>query len=105
MNSKTQAPASWRDILHHAVTEPGTLSAAYSAFHAYSLGNQMLAHFQCMMRDIPIGPIATYNAWKDKGRQVRRGEKALVLCQPVTVKRDRGEGAHSAHRDHPFRSS
>jgi antirestriction protein ArdC len=25
--------------------------------------------------------------WKEKGRHVKRGEKALVLCMPVTVKR------------------
>ena len=27
--------------------------------------------------------------WKDKGRHVRKGEKAITLCQPVTVKRTR----------------
>ena len=29
--------------------------------------------------------------WKDKGRYVRKGEKAITLCQPVTVKRRRDE--------------
>ena len=24
--------------------------------------------------------------WKDKGRYVRKGEKAIVLCMPVTIK-------------------
>ena len=29
--------------------------------------------------------------WKDKGRYVRKGEKAITLCQPVTVKSRRDE--------------
>src|SRR2546430_16474190 len=57
-----------------------------SAFHGYSIGNQLLALVQCHMRGIQPGPIATFPAWKDKGRHVKRGERALVLCMPITVK-------------------
>jgi hypothetical protein len=39
------------------------------------------------MRGIEPGPISTYPGWKAKGRQVKRGEKALVLCMPLTGKR------------------
>jgi hypothetical protein len=31
--------------------------------------------------------LATFPKWKGFGRHVRKGEKAIVLCQPVTVKR------------------
>lgn len=74
-------------VLASAVNEPGTISRAYSAFHGYSLGNQLLALMQCAARDITPGPIATFVGWKDKGRFVRKGEKALMLCMPVTCKR------------------
>jgi antirestriction protein ArdC len=45
--------------------------------------------FQCHARGITPGPIATFPRWKELGRHVRRGEKALTLCQPVTIKRER----------------
>jgi hypothetical protein len=31
--------------------------------------------------------MATFMGWKSKGRHVRKGEKAITLCQPVTCKR------------------
>src|ERR1035437_6003216 len=79
--------ASCADLLRSAVTEPGTISEAYTAFHSYSLGNQLLVLSQCLGRGIQPGPIATFPRWKELGRHVRKGEKALTLCQPVTVKR------------------
>jgi antirestriction protein ArdC len=87
-------PASFADLLRTAVTEPGTISTAYSAFHNYSLGNQLLALGQCLARSIAPGPLATFQGWKGKERHVRKGEKALTLCMPVTVKRttETGEG-------------
>jgi hypothetical protein len=75
------------NLLQSAVTEPGIISAAYRQFHSYSIGNQILALVQCAERGIPPGPIATFMGWKDKGRYVRKGEKAITLCQPVTAKR------------------
>jgi antirestriction protein ArdC len=79
--------ASFAELLQQAVNEPGVLSRAYSAFHAYSIGNQLLAWFQCLERGLQPGPMATFPRWKELGRYVRRGEKAIVLCQPVSVKR------------------
>jgi hypothetical protein len=76
----------WNELLRQIVSEPGIIEAAYSAFHDYSLGNQLLAAFQCHTRGLPIGPISTYPGWKAKGRQVKKGEKALQLCMPVTIK-------------------
>ena len=75
------------DLLNRALAEPGIVSRAYSAFHGYSLGNQLLALVQCTERGITPGPIATFMGWKGKGRYVRKGERAIVLCMPVTCKR------------------
>lgn len=83
----TPAPATFAQLLKQAVNEPGVISSAYTAFHNYSLGNQLLALTQCFARGIQPGPIATFQRWKELGRFVRRGEKAITLCRPVTVKR------------------
>ena len=75
------------DLLQKAITEPGIISQAYRQFHTYSLGNQLLALSQCVDRGIEPGPINTYPGWTALGRQVRKGEKAITLCMPITVKR------------------
>lgn len=77
----------WADLLRKAVNEPGVISTAYCRFHSYSLGNQLLALAQCEARGIEPGPLATFPRWKDLGRYVRKGEKALTLCMPITIKR------------------
>jgi hypothetical protein len=74
-------------LLAEAVNKPGSIMQAYSAFHDYSLGNQLLALFECHRRGIQAGPINTFPRWKALGRFVKKGEKAITLCQPVTVKR------------------
>jgi antirestriction protein ArdC len=79
--------ASFADLLRSAVTEPGIISSAYRQFHHYSIGNQLLAWSQCLAHGIQPGPMATYPRWKELGRYVRKGEKAITLCMPVTVKR------------------
>ena len=79
------------ELLHEAVTKPGTVMKAYSLFWQYSLGNQLLALIQAAERGLTVGPIASYNKWRELGRQVRRGEKAIVLCRPVTMKRKASE--------------
>jgi N-terminal domain of anti-restriction factor ArdC len=60
---------------------------AYSAFHQYSVGNQLLALVQCQMRGLQPGPVNTFPGWQARGRNVKRGEPALVLCMPITRKR------------------
>ena len=84
-------PKGFAELLQSAVHEPGTLSQAYRQFHTYSLGNQLVALFQCHEREIRPGPMATFPRWKELGRHVRKGEKALTLCMPVTVKRQADE--------------
>ena len=83
----THTPKAFADLLHSAVNEPGIISQAYRQFHHYSIGNQLLAWVQCLERGIQPGPMGTYPKWKELGRYVRKGEKALTLCMPVTAKR------------------
>src|SRR5260221_14538816 len=87
MTSATIHTPQFSDLLSRALTEPGVVSRAYSAFHGYSIGNQLLALVQCVERGIPPGPIATFMGWKDRGRYVKKGQRAIVLCMPITVKR------------------
>lgn len=105
MNAKIEAPSTWAALLEEAVSKPGKLLAAYHAFHNYSFGNMLLAWSQCTLRDIPLGPIATFNRWKQLGRkvisnaeqaamgfQLENGKSALILCQPRTWKRENDDG-------------
>lgn len=73
-------------LLSDAVSKPGTISAAYRAFHNYSFGNMMAAAAQLEARGIAIGPIASFMAWKEKGRSVKKGAKAIALCMPINCK-------------------
>ncbi len=83
---KNQKNIKWAELLVSAVSEEGQLMAAYSAFHNYSLGNQLLAWFQCVSRGIEVSPINTYKGWQEIGRQVKKGAKAIELCMPVIKK-------------------
>ncbi len=90
----------FRTLLEEAVTKPGTMMKAYSLFWNYSIGNQILAFFQAHQRNIPLGPIASFNRWKELGRYVKKGEKALTLCMPIACKRTVKErGADGADVD------
>lgn len=81
----------WTELLVKAVNTPGVISTAYRRFWNYSVGNQILALFQCIQRKIEPGPIHTFIGWKDLGRSVKKGQKALTLCMPVTIKCKRGD--------------
>lgn len=65
---------------------PGVIASAYRRFWNYSVGNQLLVWFQCLQRNLEIGPINTFLGWQDCDRYVKKGEKALVLCMPVQCK-------------------
>ena len=56
-------------------------------FHNYSIGNLLSAHFQLLERrggldGEGIDLLASYKLWQKKGRQVRKGEKALWILAP-----------------------
>src|ERR1017187_8188836 len=67
-------------------SQPGVIHEAYSRFWNYSLGNQILALMQCRARVIEPGPLASFNRWKELGRHVRKGQRALELCMPLKLK-------------------
>lgn len=80
------AQHSWADLLKEAITKPGIIHEAYSRFWNYSFGNQLLALMQCRARGIEPGPLASFNRWKELGRHVKKGEKAITLCMPIKIK-------------------
>lgn len=83
--SEVQRPE-WMNLFESILSEPGRLGEFYSAFHSYSLGNQVIAMEQMRMRGIPISPIASFKGWKEKGRSVAKGQKAIALWMPVVAK-------------------
>jgi hypothetical protein len=87
MTRRNDAPAAWSALLSDAVSRPGVVSEAYSRFWSYSVGNQLLALWQCMFRKLEPGPINTFLRWRELDRTVKKGAKAITLCMPVTVKR------------------
>ena len=75
----------WMALFDEALSQPGLLSDAYRQFHHYSAGNAMLIALQAMFRGLPLGPVASFKAWLNKGYAVKKGEKALAMVMPVTV--------------------
>jgi hypothetical protein len=64
------------------------------------VGNQILAVVQCQLRGLEPGPINTYPGWQALGRSVKRGERALTLCMPVTRKVRDEESQDSENESH-----
>jgi antirestriction protein ArdC len=93
---------SWAALLENAVKKPGHIHEAYSRFWNYSIANQLLALFQILARGAQPGPLATFKKWKELGRHVKKGEKAISLRIPVscsstkTVKKDDGTTVEEA---------
>src|SRR5499426_238005 len=108
MNTHTQSSTDipkWSALLVEAVNKPGLIMEAYSAFHHYSIGNQILALVQCQMRGLQPGPINTFPGWQALGRNVKRGERALTLCVPITRKVRSEETTDTDDKDeHTFTS-
>lgn len=86
-NTNTTTQQHWAELLKAAVEQPGLMLQAYSNFHGYSVGNQLAAILQCNLRGITPGPISTYVNWQKLGRHVKKGEKAIELCMPITYKK------------------
>src|SRR6266571_5216942 len=102
-SSSAPPPVEWSTLLADAVNTPGVTHDAYSRFWNYSSGNQLLAWFQCISRKLDLGPINTFLGWIDCGRHVKKGEKALTLCMPVTVKaRKASDGADQQDDEKTF---
>ena len=89
MDASTRDTTSFEQLLHEALTDPGLLSEAYRAFHRYSVGNQLLAALQLRRRGARLAPIAAFHTWRtEHGRHVRKGEKALALWMPLTIRKE-----------------
>jgi hypothetical protein len=81
MENQSPAIPKWSALLIEAVTKPGLIMKAYSAFHAYSTGNQILALVQWQMRGLQPRPVNTFPKWKDLGRFARtRGRADARSC-------------------------
>src|SRR5262245_56757877 len=93
----------WTSLLVEAVNQPGLIMEAYSAFHNYSIGNQILALVQSYGRGLEPGPINTLPGWQTLGRVVKRGERALILCMPITRK-VRDEESHNSDTENGDRT-
>jgi hypothetical protein len=93
-------------LLVEAVNKPGLIMDAYSAFHNYSIGNQILAIVQCQLRGLEPGPINTFSGWQALGRNVKRGERALTLCMPITrkVRNEEPSEGKGDNEEHTFTS-
>lgn len=88
----TRTRDNWQELLKAAVNQPDLILKAYSNFHGYSLNNQILAVVQCSQRGIEPGPINTYPGWQKLGRNVKKGEKALMLLAPLSRSRTSDQG-------------
>ncbi len=70
-----------------------------SMFHGYSASNCALLAWQCHERGVVPTRIAGFRTWLRLGRCVRKGEGALRILAPVTVKeRDRSTGEETDER-------
>ena len=83
-----RGPPDYEAWVREALEQPGKIHQAYSLFWEFSLGNQMLAMMQLPKPE----PIANFNKWKELGRHVKRGEKAIGLLMPVTRKKETEDG-------------
>jgi hypothetical protein len=63
----------WSALLVEAVNKPGMIMETYSAFHEYSIGNQILALVQCQLRGLEPGPVNTFPGWQAPGHKKREG--------------------------------
>jgi antirestriction protein ArdC len=70
----------WCATLMEALNSPGALGNTYTRFYNYSFLNQI----RLLMQGV-AEPVATYNRWRELGRQVRKGSKAKTVLAPVLI--------------------
>jgi antirestriction factor ArdC-like protein len=75
-------------------------------FHSYSAGNRMLLAAQSHERGIVPTRVAGFRTWLKLGRCVRKGETALRILAPITVKeRDELTGEENDERRVLFKTA
>lgn len=91
----------WHGLIDKALTMPGNVGNTYNRFYNYSFLNQLL-----LLEQGVTEPVATYERWKQLGRQVLRGSKAKTIIRPIIVEKtdDAGEVEDSYLRFKPVRS-
>ncbi len=77
---------------------------ASNGLSRYSLGNQLLIALDCHARGITPTYVAGFRAFLDLNRCVRKGERAIRILAPVTVKQRDEHGEDSGERTVFFRS-
>ena len=98
--NELEAKYDYNNYLDMALNQPGELGKFYTHFRDYSIGNQFFIYSQCLSRNLEIGPIATYNKWKELNRNVKKGleidlrtnKKALGMLWPVSFQKKDKEG-------------
>lgn len=83
--------AELQEMTEQALNDPaiGTkvtalLTTAAPRFMSYSLRNIALLMSQAAKRGMTLTDVDSYEGWLERGRQVRRGEKALYINRPIT---------------------
>lgn len=71
-----------------------------SKFHKYSMGNQMLIHYQMKTAT----RVASYDKWIELGRQVQAGQKGIKILSPI-IKKEKNKQAETEDRLVGFRVS
>jgi hypothetical protein len=79
----------WTGMLHAMVQKNGT------EIGRYSFGNMLLIWSQMP----EATAVCSYNAWLERGRQVRKGEKALRINAPVKVRERNALGEAETNPD------
>lgn len=87
MENQSPAIPKWSALLIEAVTKPGLIMKAYSAFHPYSCANQLLALFQIQRRGLRPGPLNTFPKWKEPLRQTWRAGADFVYADHLQTPR------------------
>lgn len=72
----------WSGYMEALLDHEGSLDDTYRRLYNYSMGNCAFLLYQ----GVPPQPIATYDRWKELGRQVKRGAKARSIIRPVNIK-------------------
>lgn len=79
---RLQTGDEWREMLAK-LAKGGRFSLRRLSFR-----NQLLVQIQAP----GTTSVATYGAWQNAGRQVRKGEKALTILAPIIIKRAKDNG-------------
>jgi hypothetical protein len=75
-----------------------------AALGRYSLRNQWLISSECAKREIAPTHVAGFRAWLALDRVVRKGERAIYILAPVSVKDRDAEGEETGEKRTFFRA-